>query len=160
MKQVKNKGHFMAAWLVTLLPFLFCMISDTHAQKLGFDETLSYINSKLGGSIKVTVDRGIVVSSYFENGKLYRDDHMNPRDIDTNKIFYDAAENLFCLNCQGGKNKCVDRNIYVNKISRGYSRMSFMVTLNGKSAAGLRKAFIHLIKLCTQHNYKNNEPFE
>lgn len=147
-----------------VVPLLFCFFFLTlplYSQNLGFAETLSYINSKLGGEFHVNVERGIIITDYYESGKkLYRQDQVNPKDIDTLKIYYDATEKLFCLNCLGGKNKCVDRNLYVNKISRGYSRTSFYVTLDNKSAAGLKKAFLHLIKLSTLNKYKSNEPFE
>jgi hypothetical protein len=132
-----------------------------NAQKLGFEETLSYINSKLGSEFKVTVERGVIISFYYEGGnRLYREDQINPVDVDTNKISYDANEKLFCIYCLGGKSKCVDRNLYVSKISRSYARVSYFVTLDPKSAEGLKKAFRHLVRLATIHNYKNNDPFE
>ncbi len=153
-----DRGLLRWIWL-----FLLQLLPGGHiqAQDMGFKETLSYINSKLGPGFQVTVEKGVITAGYYENGHvLFRDDHVNPRDLDTSHIYYNQEEQLFCLNCLGGKNKCVDRNLYVNKISRGYSRMSFHVKLDAKSAAGLRKAFIHLIKLCLIHNYKSHEPFE
>jgi len=146
---------------ITFLFFFISYSQNVNAQKLGFEETLSYINSKLGSEFKVTVERGVLISYYYEGGnRLYREDQVSPNDLDTNKISYDATEKLFCLYCKGGKNKCVDRNLYVSKISRGYARVSYFVTLDAKTVEGLKKAFKHLIKLCTIHNYKSNEPFE
>lgn len=131
------------------------------AQNLGFEETLTYINSKLGEEFTVNVERGIIIANYYtQDKKLYRQDQVNPRDLDTNKIYYDQTEKLFIINCLGTRNKCVDRNLYVNKISRTYSRISFNIALDNKSIAGLKKAFRHLIKLATLSKYKNNEPFE
>jgi len=140
---------------------LLFTVGQASAQKLGFEETLAYINSKLGSEFKVNVERGLLIAYFYEGGnRLYREDQVNPRDIDTNKIVYDDKEKLFCLYCYGGKNKCVDRNLYVSKISRGYARVSFFVNLDQKSVEGLKKAFRHLIRLSTIHNYKSNDPFE
>jgi hypothetical protein len=123
------------------------------------EQTLEYINRKLNPTSELTVDRGILVSRYFKNGAIIREDQVMCKDLDLNSVQYDIPSNMLSINCKSSA-KCVDRQMFVRKIQRDYARISFPVKLEGKSIAGLEKAFKHMMNLVMDPKYKSSEPFE
>ncbi len=123
--------------------------------------TVDYINSKLGKGFEVKLKGNYLVASYYENGKdLYREDLMHVKDIDINSIYYNASEQMMIINCIGVKNKCVDRQLYIQKIRRRYGRISFYVKLDTPSADNLTRALKHLIQMTTNSKYTADESFD
>ena len=129
------------------------------AQNIDMEQTIDYINRKLGGAVTIEVKRGYIISKYFDNGELYREDHVSSKDLNINSIKYDAENRLLLIDCRNNLD-CVDRQLYIRKISRSYGRISFPVSVNAKSADGLTKAFKHLLKLVENPKYESDEPFE
>lgn len=142
---------------------LVCMAAfsanDLKAQDIDMEQTLNYINGKLRPVSELTVDRGIIVSRYFNNGQIVREDQVMCKDLDMSSVNYDNQAGILSINCKTG-NKCVDRQMFVRKIQRDYGRISFPVKLDPKSASGMQKAFTHMISLVLDSKYKSSEPFE
>lgn len=124
------------------------------------EQTLDYINGKLGPDIKVDLLHGVLNAKYSEGGQLYREDEVNIADLDTNSIKYDSKEQMFSVNCGSKYKECVQRQLYTLKLSRAYGRISYYVKLNEKSAEGLKKAYLHMIRMVVIRKYKSSEPFE
>lgn len=137
----------------------FCFIKS-YAQDISMEQTLTYINSKLGGNIVLDIAHGNIVATYSENGNEYREDQVYIGDLDSNAIKYINSDNLFVINCKSTKKKCVTRNLFVLKETKTYGRISFPIMLNEKSANGLIKAFKHMIRLVMVKKYESSEPFE
>ncbi len=152
--QKSNKIVFL------LLLMLNGFAYSSSGQEISMEQTLSYINSKLGADIKVDVFHGIINSKYTEGGKPYREDEVNITDLDTNSIKYNATEKMFTVDCKGSLKDCVQRQLNVLKLTRSYGRISYYVQLNEKGATGMQKAFRHLIRLVLIRKYKSSEPFE
>lgn len=129
------------------------------AQGITMEETLEYINRKLGSTSKVDVLRGVIVSQYFDAGTLVREDQVLCKDLDINTIKYDSENRILSIDCSGSR-KCVDRQLFVRKIQRDYNRLSFPVTLDAKGTEGMRKAITHMIKLVLDPKYESFDPFE
>jgi len=147
--------------------FKYCLILlwwigphlNTHGQAITMEQTLEYINNKLKPTSELTVDRGILVSRYFKNGQIVREDQVMCKDLDMTTVEYDIQSGIFSINCKSAS-KCVDRQMFVRKIQRDYGRISFPVKLNGKSILGMEKAFVHMTKLVLDPKYQSTEPFE
>ncbi|MGR6087028.1 MAG: hypothetical protein ACU4F9_02540 [Arcticibacter sp.] len=150
----------MRSKFILLLAFLTSFLSnDIKAQDIDMEQTLDYINGKLRPVSELTVDRGIIVSRYFKNGQIVREDQVMCKDLDISSINYDNQAGILSINCKTG-NKCVDRQMFIRKIQRDYARISFPVKLDSKSSTGIQKAFKHMISLVLDPKYKSSEPFE
>ena len=147
------KSTLLALSLVALVS------NDTKAQEIDMEQTLSYINGKLRPVSELTVDRGIIVSRYFKNGQIIREDQVMCKDLDMSTVSYDNQAGILSINCKTG-NKCVDRQMFVRKIQRDYGRISFPVKLDANSASGMQKALKHMVNLVMDPKYKSSEPFE
>lgn len=144
--------------LLTLL-LLPVLSFSLMAQNISMEETLGYLNRKLQPVCGVTVDRGILVARYYDQGVLVREDQLFCKSIDLNTMRYDSENSLFIINCSNNA-KCVDRQMIIRKIQRDYQRISFPVTLDAKGAEGMKRAFTHMVKLVLDTKYQNDEPFE
>jgi len=150
----------IAAFLLCLL-----MFQNTNAQphEIKLDETLKYINEKLGKKFLVETrpQQGFFVKFFDDNGKLIRDDYVKHiRELNLNNVFYDENEKTLTVPCKEDFKGCVDRHLYVNKFHREYSRINFILNVDEKTAKGLTKAFTHLLALLSNPEYKSSEPFE
>ncbi len=134
-------------------------VEAVFSQTIPMEETLSYINQKLAPHSELTVDRGILVSRYFKNGQIIREDQVMCKDLDIASINYDEASGMFFVNCKNN-GKCVDRQMFIRKIQRDYSRISFPVKLDQKAANGLINATRHMLKMVVDSKYQSTEPFE
>lgn len=144
-----------------VMPLLCIAVMNTIAigQDITMEQTLAYINNKLKPTSELTVDRGILVSRYFQNDQIVREDQAMCKDLDLTSIDYDASSGIFAINCKSGS-KCVDRQMFIRRIQRDYGRISFPVKLDSKSANGMKKAFSHMLNLVLDPKYKSSEPFE
>ncbi|MFM7079025.1 MAG: hypothetical protein ACKOYC_04450 [Bacteroidota bacterium] len=145
--------HFFALALC-----IWKLHSFSFAQEISVEQTVEYINTKLKPYSELTVDRGILVSRYFNNGVLVREDQAMCKDLDLASMSYDNDYGLLYINCKKGK--CVDRQMFVRKIQRDYSRISFPIGPDPKGHEGLKKAITHLIKMVTIPGYQSSTPFE
>lgn len=143
------------------LTFLFLLILSfpLMAQNITMEETLEYLNRKLQPVCGVTVDRGILVARYYDQGVLVREDQLFCKSIDLSTMGYDSKNRLFIINCSNNA-KCVDRQLIIRKIQRDYHRISFPVTLDAKGTEGMKRAFTHMVRLVLDTKYQNDEPFE
>jgi hypothetical protein len=129
------------------------------SQNITMEQTVDYINTKLKPYSELTVDRGIMVSRYFNNGTLVREDQVMCKDLDLISMSYDKDYGLLSINCKKGY-KCVDRQMFIRKIQRDYGRISFPIGPDPTGHQGLRNAITHLVKLVTEPGYESSIPFE
>ncbi len=162
---VRNKLHINILMKKSIV-FAFLSIasltlqtSNSNAQSISMEATLNYVNDKLGPDIKVEVARGYIIAKYYESGELYREDKASCKTLDISEIGYDKENRIMYVNCEGNA-LCVDRTLYQRKIRREYVRLSFPVTLDERSANGMKNAMTHMIRLVNERKYESNEPFE
>jgi hypothetical protein len=129
------------------------------AQSITMDETLAFVNNKLGKEVKIEIVRGSIVAKYFNGGEMFREDIAPCKLLDHSEINYDTANRIFYINCEGNA-LCVDRILYERKIKRQYVRISFPVDLSDADVASLQKAMKHMIRLVVERKYQSNVPFE
>ena len=129
------------------------------AQDISMEQTLDYINGKLGSGYQVDVNHGVIIARFSEGTEVYREDQVLYKTLDMNTMTYDKNQRLFIINCKS-KKECVDRQLFVKKIQRDYARISFPVTLDEKGVEGMKRAFKHMIHLIDNPKSESTEPFE
>jgi hypothetical protein len=144
---------------VIWVTFLVSLSSGSFAQGITMEQTLDYINKKLGNGYTVDVNRGVIIARFSEGAEPFREDQVLYKLLDLTSMRYDASQRLFIINCKDGKD-CVDRQLFIKKIQRDYGRFSLPVTLDAKGISGMKKAFEHMYRLIEDPKYKNSEPFE
>ncbi|MBK9401844.1 MAG: hypothetical protein IPN36_13635 [Bacteroidetes bacterium] len=131
---------------------LFSCLS--YSQSPGKGETVEFINKVLGERIQVELKTGtILVSFRDENGNLLREDKAPSPDLDLT-ITYEPEDKLLCIPCMKDQPECVTRTLVVQKIKRGYGRLSIPVA-SEKDFYSLQKAFDHLIRILSENKYKD-----
>jgi len=138
---------------------LFSLPGTAKNQGIDMEETLLYINSKLGAVCQIDVIRGVLIAKYWEDGEQFREDQVLCKSLDLNSMSYDPKLKIFSIDCKG-TSKCVDRQLFIRRIQRDYSRISFPVTLDAKSEEGMKRAVKHMVNLVLDPKYESNEPFE
>lgn len=117
-------------------------------------ETVEYINRILGEKTSVELKGGnIFVTFRDDKQQVIREDKAITPDLELN-IAYEAEGKLLCIPCYRDQPECVIRTLVVQKIKRGYGRLSIPVT-DEKQYEALRKAFDHLIRLVSEEGYKD-----
>ncbi|MDQ3051261.1 MAG: hypothetical protein M3Q95_10290 [Bacteroidota bacterium] len=139
--------------------FIIAIPLNVSAQEITMEHTLAYINGKLGAGYEVDVNKGVIVARFSEGSEVYREDQVLYKSLDLSSMKYDPSQRLFIINCKG-TSKCVDRQLFIRKEQRDYSRISFPVTLDAKGVEGMKKAFTHMIRLIEDIKYSSSEPFE
>ena len=129
------------------------------AQDISMEQTLAYINGKLGSGYSIDVLHGVIVAKFSEGVEVFREDQVLCKSLDLSSMRYDSEQKLFSINCNGSS-KCVDRQLFVRKIQRDYARFSLPVNLDAKGVEGMKKAFTHMFRLVLDPKYKSSEPFE
>lgn len=127
-------------------------------QESTMEVTLKYLNEKFAGKCSIEVVNKVLTAKFFDGEKLFREDNVSLKELDVNGIGYDANGKIFFVACKQGLSDCVSRILYVNKISRGYGRLSFPIALDEKGVADMTKAFTDMIKFATDKKHKNNNP--
>ncbi len=150
------KNRLMKTLFLLLPAFLF---SFSLRAQITMEQTLAYINGKLGAKCTIEVVHGIVIARYYENGTLFREDKVSLKELDLKRMGYEAKDKIFFIPCRGDDD-CVDRKLFDTKIRRQYSRFSFVLDTNKKSVDGMMKAFSHMSKLAASPKYSSSEPFE
>ena len=149
---VIRKNLFLVT-LVMLFPF------GIFAQKITMEQTLDYINGKLGTGYSIEVNRGIIIAKFNEGTEPFREDQVLYKSLDLNTMRYDKEQRMFIINCKAGK-ECVDRQLFIKKIQRDYGRFSLPVSLDAKGVEGMKNAFRHMMKLIDNPKDDIAEPFE
>lgn len=140
--------------LLLLVAGMSLFSSFSYSQSPGKQETVDYMNKILGDRIRVELKSGtILVSFRDENGNLLREDKAPSPDLDL-AITYEPEDKLLCIPCMKDQPECVTRTLVVQKIKRGYGRLSIPVE-NEKDFYALRKAFDHLIRILSENKYKD-----
>ena len=131
---------------------LFCL--ESYSQSPTRQETVDYINRILGEKTKVELKGGnIFVTFMDEQRKVIREDKATTPDLEL-KITYEQEGKLLCIPCYRDQPECVTRTLVMQKIKRGYGRLSIPVT-DEKQYETLRKAFDHLIRIVSEEGYKD-----
>jgi hypothetical protein len=162
MNKIRTGKFFLGRIIVT---FFFIVFSfKSFSQEITMQQTLDYVNQKLGGRCSVDVSKGVIISVYQVNGKNVREDQVNISDLDIGSIKYNAQESIFSINCKGSPGKkCVSRELWTigpSSVYRPYARISWEAYLDEKGAEGMKKAFTHMIRSVIDPKYKSSEPFE
>jgi hypothetical protein len=146
--------------ILLLVVSLLVKITGISAQDISMEQTLSYINGKLGAGNNIEVIHGVIIAKFMQGSELVREDQVMVKLLDPASMSYDPVYRVFSINCKGSA-KCVDREILVNrKSTRDYHRLSFPVNLDNKGVEGMKKAFTHMMRLVLEPKYKSSEPFE
>jgi hypothetical protein len=143
---------------------LVCSMFNLYSQKIvaqgiTMEQTLAYVNGKFGGICQLDVLRGLLIAKYYDGKEVFREDQVLCKSLNMNSMKYDKELRMLTIDCSGAA-KCVDRQLFVRKIQRDYNRISFPVTLDPKSEAGMKKALVHMVNLVLDPKYKSAEPFE
>ncbi len=129
------------------------------AQEPDKRETLEYINAQLGGRVEVLHKGGTLFVMYYDSSRvLYREDRVKTPDLSFD-ILWEPESGLLCVPCLKEYPDCVSREMHVQKIKRGYSRLSIPVA-NREKFASLRKALDHLIRMTSENGYKDRISFD
>ncbi|HEX5001879.1 MAG TPA: hypothetical protein VFW78_05250 [Bacteroidia bacterium] len=143
--------------LLIITAFLFPKASL--GQTPGMEESLKYVNDKLGPMFEVNVVKGALQVKFYDNGTLFREDEAMCKDLDPKKVEYSQEDKILSVNCKTGLD-CVTRVYHIREIRRDYGRVSFAKELDPKSAAALCKAFEHIIRMVNDNKYKSDIVFE
>ncbi|MBL0343220.1 MAG: hypothetical protein IPP71_21595 [Bacteroidetes bacterium] len=151
---LRNTLRILFIWVTFMIN-----VTTVKCQDISMEQTLNYINSKMGHGYSIDVLHGVIVAKFFEGTEPFREDQVMCKSLDLNSMRYDAEQKLFLINCNGGT-KCVDRQLFIRKIQRDYARFSLPMTLDAKGVEGMKKAFTHMIRMVLDTKYKSSEPFE
>ena len=143
-------------WTLTL----FLAISTlSYGQKPDRKETISYINQKLAPLCRIEVKGGTIIATYNDkSGTKIREDKVAAFDLDT-VAHYDLTEKILSVNCLKDRPDAVTRTLYVQKIKRQYSRITFVIE-DEATVESITKALLHLIKIDSQFSYSDEISFE
>jgi hypothetical protein len=140
--------------LQCLLALMSLFSTFSYSQTPGKDETLVFINRLLGEQTRVELKGGtLFVTFRDENNKVVREDKVPTPDLDL-KITWEQEGGLLCIPCFRDQPECVTRVLVVQKIKRGYGRLSIPVR-SEKDFESLKKAFDHLIRITSEDGYKD-----
>ncbi len=140
--------------LLLALAVMNLFSSVSYSQSPGKSETVAFINKVLGDRTRVELKSGtLFVSFYNENGEMVREDKAPTPDLDL-AITYEPEDNLLCIPCMKDQPDCVTRVLVVQKVKRGYGRLSIPVK-DEKTFLSLQKAFGHLIRITSENGYKD-----
>ncbi len=140
--------------LLLLLAGMNLFSSFSYSQTPGKDETLQFMNQLLGPKTQFVLKGvNLTVSFYDDNSNLVREDKVPTTDLDL-AISYEADAGLLVIPCMKDQPECVTRTLVVQKIKRGYGRLSIPVS-NEKDFTSLKKALDHLIRITSEDGYKD-----
>lgn len=138
----------------------WAMGASAQDKPITHEETVRYINKKLGGKCSVDVVHGVIQASFFEDGVLYRKDKVKFEALDIKKRAFEKEENIFFIPCH--EEECVERKLLKDNIKKFYSRFSFALeNPDEKTIQGLKNAFMHIYNLdFAPPGYQRTEPLE
>lgn len=140
---------------------LFFPVMKILAQEVTMEQTIAFINKKLGSQCTLEVSHGIINAKYYKpDGTLYREDKVSTKELDYTKIRFEPEEKVLYVSCKDKYDECVDRQLYITKVHGHYSRLSFVVNPDPKTIESMTKAFSYLIRFATDSKFKTNDPLE
>ena len=108
----------------------------------------------------VAAKGGDIIATFSdESGQKIREDRVALGYLDT-IVRYDSKEKMIYISTIKGCDNCVTRKLFVQKVKRGYSRMSFTIDGSEKEVKGVRKALVHLIRIGSEFRYHDEIVFE
>ena len=141
-----------AVFLLFYFSILLGISSFSNAQKPTFENTLAYINKKVGPNAKVEIRKGNIYAKYYKSGKQVREDQVYLPELEIERAGYDSDFTLFYIPCIRSVENCVRRS-FANGDLIEYPRITFIVENNEKTLKGLRSAFLHIQKMLVQKGY-------
>ncbi|MBX7180557.1 MAG: hypothetical protein K1X82_00465 [Bacteroidia bacterium] len=142
---------------------LFLSLVFTHnasGQDVSMEKTIEYINGKLSGKYTIDVKKGYLTIECFENGKLIRRDVVELMAVNAEDIVFGIKEKQVIIKCRFDQAECIDRVLPEAGKKTQVSRTAIALEPDGKSEAGLVKAFTHMAKLIQYRKYSSQEWFE
>lgn len=159
MKFLKSYIHHSLKMRCSLVALLLCASGTLAAQEPDKAETLKYINTRLGGSVELLHKGGTLFVVYYDSSRvLYREDRVKTPDLRFD-ILWERESGLLCIPCLQEYPECVSREMHLQKIKRGYSRLSIPVK-DFEQFVSLRKAMDHLIRMTSENGYKAKVSFD
>jgi hypothetical protein len=149
---------FLSGNLYSMMGLGLLISVNSYSQKPDRNSTVSYINEKLAPVCIIEVKGGTIIADYYDkDGQKIRQDKVPSFALDT-VIIYEPADRLLSVNCTGDEKYCVSRTLFMHKIKKDVSRISFVVEAD--EAEGLKKALQHLIRIDSEFKYKDEITFE
>lgn len=131
---------------------------STFAQHKNFEETIAYLNTKVGEDVKITSKKDMVTFTTKKNGSTYKIERVAVMDLNPGTIENKPEEGGVIMRCTG--DPCIERKIPSKKVKGGYNRMIVEIPGEEKDVNGFINAMRHLIMVSRDENYKNDRPFE
>ena len=149
-------------WVFFISFFILLAFSSQNllGQDITLKQTLTYLNGKFQGTYILDINKGNLIVDCFKNGTKYRQDKVFLGDLDPRSVEYVIAENGIRIKCLSEKEECISRKIYSPETKGYYGRILFIINADDKAINGIKKAFIHMIKLIQDSSYNSSEPFE
>lgn len=143
------------------LIIVFLIVSSVgFAQNISMEETISFINRKMEGRYKLTIDRRqLNIEVLNDDKELIREDLVMIDELDWETIKYYPDEGSLVIRCENKGYDCFERNLIVKGLKDYVHRFNFIVK-DDKEAEALRKALVHMIRLVREKKYESAEPFE
>jgi hypothetical protein len=164
--------HLKLTFSMMMFLFVFSIFAQPKVEGIGFDQTVEYLNKKLGSDFKVELankNRQLVIS-YFKGGNIYKIDKVYLETLDSTKVSFSDEEKALIVRCKNpneleGKMKkfrdgCVEREIMDKNTIGAYGRMNLEIGTDKRKIKALQNAIVHLIKLGHDPQYISNVPFE
>lgn len=153
--------HFAAFGRLLLRGKLQCLVVvmslfylESYSQTPTKQETVAYINRILGNKTQVELKGGNLIITFLnDQQQVVREDKVPTPDLEL-KISYEKEGGLLCIPCFRDQPECVTRVLTVQKIKRGYGRLSIPVD-DEQQYEALRKAIDHLIRITSEEGYKD-----
>lgn len=161
--------------LLQVCILLFSLTAFSQAdQKEGItmEQTIEFLNNKLGKNYKLELARKNMqlVINFYKNSVLFKIDRVFIETLDTSKIYFSDEEKLMVLRCRDAeemtgnlkkyRDGCVEREILDKNIIGAYGRTQLDVGTDKKKIEGIQKAFVHLVRLAQDEEYRSSTPFE
>jgi hypothetical protein len=147
-------------YLLTLvLGFYFSGFAQKN-ESIPVEETLKFINKKLGSNIVFDLKDGDIIVKFYDNkNKLFRVDQTDTENLDWKGISYAEEDNLIMIPCYGNKVKCIERKFPLKDEGDSYVRCTIKLT-KPEDFQPLKNAITHLLRTVEEFDYKSTTPFE
>lgn len=146
--------------LLTLISGFYFSGKAQENETISLEETLKYINTKLGSSIVFDLKNGdVTIKFYDDKNRLFRIDKADTEQLDWKNISFAEEDQLIIIPCYGEKNKCIERKFPLRKEGDLYARCSIKL-VKAEDYEPLKKAITHLLRTVEEFDYKSTTPFE
>ena len=151
------------------MQFFFLLVSffiidankPVFSQEKTLGDALDYLNVKFQGKCKFDSKDGDLTINFFKNGKKYRTDKMEIKDLDFMSVTYSQEEGGIIIKCYETVAGCIARETELGQQNKSYNnRILFVYEGDEKSIQGIQNALIHAIRLIREKKYHSTTPFE